>query len=208
MLKRFLPGQENFFKQFQKIADILVQASYEFHSLLHDLSHPQNYVNAINAFEETGDRITHETFALLHKTFITPFDRNDMNHLIVGLDDILDLLNRCAQRFPYYQLEKVPDEILQLAKISMESSELVKKSIYELHTLKKSAEIFSYCEAIDAHESLAHQIVIAGETRLFAEETDFKRFFKLKEIYAQTKSVINSCQDVGNIIKGIILEYS
>lgn len=208
MLKRFLPGQENFFKQFQKIADILVQASSEFHSLLHDLKHPQNYVNTIAAFEEAGDRITHETFALLHKTFITPFDRNDMNHLIVGLDDILDLLNRCAQRFPYYQLDKVPAEILQLAKISMESSELVKKSIYQLHTLKKSADIFSCCEAIDAHESLAHQIVIAGETRLFAEETDFKHFFKLKEIYAQTKSVINSCQDVGNIIKGIILEYS
>jgi len=208
MLKRFLPGQEDFFSLFKKNAEITVQAATQFYNLLNDLNNQQHYVNAIAAFEETGDEIALQTFELLHKTFITPFDRHDINHLTAGLDDILDLLNRCAQRFPYYQLESVPPEIIELAKISMDSCLLIKTAVDQLHFLKKSDEIFAQCLAIDANESAAHHIVIAGEKKLFATETDFKHFFKLKEIYAQTKAVINSCCDVGNIIKGIILEYS
>lgn len=209
MLKRFFfPNQSDFFTLFQQLVDISILASQEFYALVKDLSHASLYVNNIADYEEKGDQIAHKTFQLLHKTFITPFERHDINHLIKGLDDILDLINRCAQRFPYYGLMLIPDEIIELAKISMESCNNVKKAIYELHSLKKSEEIFKYCERIDGNESKAHQVVIYAETKLFAQENDFKQFFKLKEIIAQTKLVINSCQDVGNLIKGIILEYS
>lgn len=208
MLKRLLPHQSDFFRLFQKTADILVHASTEFHSLVHDLKQQQQYVDAIAAYEEEGDQIAHTTYELLHKTFITPFDRNDINQLISSMDDILDLINRCAQRFPYYELNNVPDEIVNLAEISMQSCLLVKQSVYRLHSLKKSSEIFQFCEEIDANETKAHLVVIAAEKKLFLQENDFKHFFKLKEIVAQTKLVINSCQDVSNIIKGIILEYS
>jgi len=207
MLKRFLPKQDRFFYFFQQMADILVAASTEFHRLLHHLNE-QEHVDRIAIYEAQGDKIAHETFELLHKTFITPFDRHDIHHLTSHLDDVLDLINRCAQRFPYYQLQIVPNEMIQLAEISKQSCVLVKQAIDQLHSLKKAQEIFQCCEAIDHQESLAHQCVMTGEKKLFAEETDFKHFFKLKEIYAQTKSVINHCQDVGNIIKGILLEYS
>jgi uncharacterized protein Yka (UPF0111/DUF47 family) len=98
--------------------------------------------------------------------------------------------------------------MIQLADISMQASILLKQAIYRLHSLKESDDIFKICEQIDKMESQAHQVVLAGERILFEKEEDFKEFFKLKEIYAQTKLVINRCQDVGNIIKGIILEYS
>lgn len=208
MLKRFLPVQENFFDFFQKTADILATTAIQFHAMLTDLEHYQKYVDNIATFEEDGDKIAYATFELLHKTFITPFDRNDIHQLTKGLDDILDLINRCAQRFPFYGLKKAPPEMIKLAQLSVEASLLLKEALYRLNSLKKSEKILEYCQGIDYIESQAHKTILEGEKDLFLNENDFKEFFKLKEIYTRTKSVINSYQDVANTIKGIVLEYS
>src|SRR5213596_2990417 len=114
MLKRFLPHEEGFFDLFQKTADILATTAIQFHSMLNDLPHQQQYVDAIAAYEDDADKLAHTTFELLHKTFITPFDRHDIHQLTSGLDDILDDINRCAQRFPIYQLISVPEDMIQL----------------------------------------------------------------------------------------------
>lgn len=209
MLKRlFLPPQDNFFALFQQAADKLMLASTEFSKLLQNLNQQQYYVDEIARHEEEADQIAHANFEMLHKTFITPFDRHDIHQLTSTLDDILDLINRIAQRFPFYQLETVPDEIVSLAKLSTEAVKHLKSAIYCLHSLKNSGEIFKHCNEIDIVESKAHLVVLAGEKKLFLEEENFKQFFKLKEIYNHTKSVINRCQDVANIVKGIVLEYS
>lgn len=208
MLKRLLPRQETFFQLFERAADKLVLASTEFSNMLQNLDRQQHYVDAIASHEEEADQIAHTNFELLHKTFITPFDRHDIHELTSTLDDIIDLINRIAQRFPFYQLKSVPDEMIRLSRLSAEAASNLKKAIYCLHSLKNSAEIFDHCNKIDDVESEAHQVVLAGEKKLFLEEEDFKQFFKLKEIYGHTKSVINRCQDVANILKGIVLEYS
>jgi len=208
MLKRLLPRQESFFKLFQQSADKLLLAATEFTNLLQDLNNQQYYVDAIAKHEDEADQVAYTTFELLHKTFITPFDRNDIHQLTSDLDDVIDLINRCAQRFPFYHLTSVPEEMVHLAKLSMECARHVKDAIYGLQSLKNTTSIFYSCDAIDAVESQAHQVVLAGEKRLFLEEQDFKQFFKLKEIYGHTKMVINRCQDVANLIKGIVLEYS
>lgn len=208
MLKRLLPRQVSFFELFRQAADKLVLASTEFTNMLEHLSDQQHYVDLIAKHEEDADRIAHTNFELLHKTFITPFDRNDIHELTGTLDDTIDLINRIAQRFPFYQLHEVPSEIIQLAKLSTEATAHLKQAIYHLHTLKNSAEIFDECKKIDQVECMAHQVVLAGEKKLFIEEQDFKQFFKLKDIYGHIKLVINHCQDVGNLVKGIVLEYS
>lgn len=208
MLKRLLPRQDNFFQLFQRAADKLVLASTEFTHLLQNLNNQQYYVDTIAKHEEEADQIAHANFELLHKTFITPFDRNDIHELTSTLDDILDLINRIAQRFPFYQLTSVPDEAIKLSLLSAEATNHLKRSIYCLHSLKNASEIFNHCNQIDRVESEAHQVVLAGEKKLFLHEDNFKEFFKIKEIYGHTKLVINRCQDVANILKGIVLEYS
>ncbi len=208
MLKRLLPKQDSFFDFFRKTADILAIAAMRFHAMLLDLEHQNIYVDAIEAYEEDADKLAYATFQMLHKTFITPFDRFDIHQLTSGLDDILDQINRCAQRFPFYELKEVPYEIVKLAHLAAQASLLLKETIYRLNSLKESAEILRFCESIDHIESEAHQTVLAGEKNLFLHEQDFKLFFKLKDIYGRTKSVINGCQDVANTIKGIVLEYS
>ncbi len=208
MLKRLLPQQTSFFSLFQKTADIIVLAATEFQLLLSDLQNQQRFVDSISEQEKAGDKIAHTTFELLHKTFITPFDRHDIHSLTSKLDDILDLINRCAQRFPIYQLRQIPTEMLELSECSIQCAKSLKKAIYRLHSLNQSDEILEFCAVCDEIESKAHTIVLEGERKLFQEETDFKQFYKLKEIYAQTKMVINYCQDATNQIKGIVLEYS
>lgn len=208
MLKRLLPRQDSFFQLFQQAADKLLLASTEFSNMLQNLDNQQHYVDLIAQHEEEADKIAHTNFELLHKTFITPFDRHDIHQLTSTLDDIIDLINRIAQRFPFYQLKNVPEESIKLAKLSTEAVTHLKEAIYCLPSLKKSAEIFKHCNEIDTVESKAHKVVLAGEKKLFMDEQDFKQFFKLKEIYAHTKLVINRCQDVANILKGIVLEYS
>lgn len=208
MLKRLLPRQESFFDLFQQAADKLQLTANEFCAMLQDLVHQQKYVDAIAAHEIAADQIAHTSFELLHKTFITPFDRHDIHKLTSSLDDIIDLINRIAQRFPFYQLKNLPEEAINLAKLSAEATKHLQSAVYRLHSLKNSQEICESCNQIDIVESKAHQVVLAGEKKLFLEEQDFKQFFKLKEIYGHTKLVINRCQDVGNILKGIVLEYS
>ena len=208
MLKRLLPRQDNFFKLFEKAADKLELASTEFSNMLQHLDNQQHYVNLIARHEEEADQIAHANFELLHRTFITPFDRHDIHELTSQLDDIIDLINRIAQRFPFYQLKTIPVEAIQLSQFSIEATKHIKQSIYCLHSLKNAPAIFKHCNEIDHVEREAHKVVLAGEKKLFMDETDFKQFFKIKEIYAHTKLVINRCQDVANILKGIILEYS
>lgn len=209
MLKRLLlPPQDNFFKLFQQSADKLVLAATEFCHLVENLPYSQSYVDLIAKHEEEADQVAFSTFELLHKTFITPFDRNDIHQMISTLDDIIDLINRIAQRFPFYQLEHVPQEIIDLAKLSTEATIHLKSAVYCLHSFKHTPDIIRHCNDIDHVESNAHKVVLAGEKKLFAEENDFKQFFKLKEIYAHCKLVINRCQDVANILRGIVLEYS
>lgn len=208
MLKRLLPKQDNFFKLFEEAAEKLAETASAFSNLLKNLHNYQYYVDIIAKHEEDADNITHSTFELMHKSFITPFDRYDIHALTSSLDDIIDLINRIAQRFPFYHLQTVPPEMIKLSELSTEATFNLRKAVGLLHYLKNSDEIFEYCNAIDRLESEAHKIVLAGEKKLFLEENDFKQFFKLKEIYSHTKLVINRCQDTGNIIKGIILEYS
>jgi uncharacterized protein Yka (UPF0111/DUF47 family) len=208
MLKRFLPVQTSFFDLFEKTADLLVLTANEYLQLLQNAQNSQPAVDAIANYEKEADLIAHLTFGLLHKTFITPFDRHDIHQLTSLLDDILDSINRCAQRFPFYHLETLPSELIEMGELIIKCSVLLKKALYTLKNLGKSDEIIRHCEELDELESKAHILVLAGEKDLYLNENDFKQFYKLKEIFSRTKSVINSCQDVANIIKGIVLEYS
>jgi uncharacterized protein Yka (UPF0111/DUF47 family) len=208
MLKRFLPRQEGFFEFFQKTADLLVLTATQFHILVQDGKDQQKAVDLIAAYETQADDIAHQTFALLHKTFITPFDRHDIHQLTSQLDDSLDLINRCAQRFPFYHLSVLPSELIELADLVVQCTKLLKEALYKLSSLQQSDEIIANCQAVDELESQANTLVLAGEAKLFLNENDFKQFFKLKEIYSGTKKAIDSCQDAANIIKGIVLEYS
>lgn len=208
MLKRFLPREEGFFNLFQQIIDRIEMAAIQFRDMLQDLSNQQHHINIIANYEDEADKLAHSTFELLYKTFITPFDRHDIHHLTSGLDDILDHINRCAQQFSLYELKKIPDEIIELSQLNIQASLLLKEAINKLPLKNETDKILNSCAEIAEVEKRANQIILQGEKKLFLHENNFKEFFKLKDIFSQLRETINSFQDVANLIKGIVLEYS
>lgn len=208
MLRKIIPRQENFFGLFQQAADELVGAAKEFNRMLKDLPHASQYAKIISDHEETGDSVARSTFDLLHKTFITPFDRNDIHQLTGKLDDILDVFNRTAQRICLYQLEKLPEGIQKIACLSLDAAQLIKDAFKQLDNLKHAASIIQYCRQINEMDSRAETIMLEGVGNLFANENDFKYLLKVKEVFEYSKLIISECHGLADIIKGIVLEYS
>jgi len=208
MLYKFLPQQKNFFVFFRQAAEQLLNAAKEFHRLVLDLPNVHDYAKAINQFEHEGDEIAFLSYHLLHRTFITPFDRLDIHALTTQLDDILDRINRLAQRIQIYHLQHVPAEIIQLAELIVQVIEAVAQVVAKLEFLKNQDVIVKICLHIDQLENKAEEILLQGLDQLFARENDIKQLLKVKEVFEQMKLIINACQDVANLAKSIILEYA
>jgi uncharacterized protein Yka (UPF0111/DUF47 family) len=145
---------------------------------------------------------------LLHKTFITPLDRDDIHSLIKTMDDILDFIDASAQRLYLYQVRTIPDDMKRMADITVESVELVRKAVQLLTNMKNAQDIVSICIEINQLENQADQVLRTAVARLFQDESDIKLMIKLKENYELLETVTDRCEDVANVIESIVLEYA
>jgi uncharacterized protein Yka (UPF0111/DUF47 family) len=208
MLRYFLPAQEDFFELFRKIAAELSHISKQFQILLNNLETSQEYVIAIEEHEEKVNIIINMTLEKLHKTFITPFDRYDIHRFVKKLDDTADAIQRTAKRIHIYKLKSLPKEIHAIAELSHQSAEVIQNATANLNSLNNASKILELCDAVNRFEKEAEKLLLSGVSRLFEEESDMRQLLKIKEIYEYSKSILNGCQTVSNIIKDIVLEYS
>lgn len=208
MLNKLVPKQENFFILFQKAAEEVGAAAKQFSRLIRELDRAPDFAKIIAEHENEGDKITLSTFDLLHKTFITPFDRNDIHQVTRKLDDILDTTNRTAQRIALYRLQNLPEGITKIADLGLEASHSMGVIIKKLENLKNTPEIIHHCRLISEADHQAEFIMLEGVGKLFDEENDFKYLLKTKEVYEYSKSMIGEYRDLADTIKGIVLEYS
>lgn len=208
MLARFIPREGKFFDLFRRSAELIVEGSVEFEKMLSDLSHAESYASKIKSIEHEADEVTHTTVETLHMTFITPLDREDILKLISKMDDILDFIEAAAERVSLYQITTATPELKALANVCVRSARDVQRVINELENLKKSVDIRKICVEINRLENEADGILRAGMAKLFREETDVKQLIKFKEIYELLETVTDCCEDVANIVEGIVLEYS
>jgi predicted phosphate transport protein (TIGR00153 family) len=209
MFNRLCSKKENqFFELFSESANLIVQASHEFRLMLKDLSKAEMYSKNIKDLEHKADEITHRTIALLHTTFITPLDREDIHKLITELDDILDFLEAASQRIFLYDIHQITPEAIGLADVCVQAAEHVQLAVNGLKNLKNSEQIIQVCVEINRLENEADQLLRAGMAKLFREEPDTRQLIKLKEIYELLETVTDRCEDVANVIDGIILEYA
>jgi uncharacterized protein len=208
MIGRLLPREGRFFDLFNESADLIIQGAREFRAMLDDLEHAQARSKNIKDIEHKADEITHRTVELLHKTFITPLDREDIHLLITRMDDILDFIEAAAQRTQLYDLKTVTQETKDLADVCIQAAEHVCQAVRQLKDLKNPEEIVKYCVEINRLENSGDQILRIGMAKLFREEPDIRQLIKLKEIYELLETVTDRCEDVANIIEGIVLEYA
>ena len=208
MLGRLMPREGKFFDLFNAHAERIVEGSRELAAMIGSFSDLDAHAQRIDASERAADKITHETIALLHKTFITPFDRDQIHQLITAMDDILDLIQDVAESVALYDLRSVTPEAKQLAEICQLCCDRVKTTVALLPDIKRSEAILKYCAEIDRLESDADRVMRSALYKLFREEGDLKQVMKLRVIYELLESITDRCEDVANVVEGIVLENS
>ena len=208
MLGRLMPREGKFFELFNAHAERIVEGSHELASMIGTFSELDAHAQRIDAAERAADKITHETITLLHKTFITPFDREQIHQLITTMDDILDLIQDVAESIALYDLHSVTAEARQLAEICQMCCDRVQTAVGLLTNVKQSSAILKCCEEIDRLESDADRVLRSALSKLFREETDLKQVMKLRVIYDLLESITDRCEDVANVVEGIVLENS
>jgi predicted phosphate transport protein (TIGR00153 family) len=206
MFSRLMPREGRFFDYFNEHAEQLVLGAHELRALMSNVAELQERKRSIEQIEHRADKITQQTMQLLHATFITPIDRDEIHQLITRMDDILDLMEDVSQCMFLYDIKAVTDEARKLADICVASTEKVKAAVNQLSDLKNPESILALCKEVDRLESDADHVMRAAMAKLFREEPDVKQLFKLKEIYQLLESVTDRGQDVANIIEGIVLE--
>jgi predicted phosphate transport protein (TIGR00153 family) len=206
MFGRFMPTEGKFFEIFNEHATCIVSASRELELLIDNLPQAETHKQNVQKAEKAADRLTHEVIDLLHKTFITPLDRDEIHKLITTMDDILDLLEDVATAISLYDVQAVTSEASQLAHICTTTCEHVQSAVRLLSDMKQARQILAACEEIDRLESEADRVLRAAMSKLFREEDNVKTVIKLKAIYELLETVTDKCEDVANIIEGIVLE--
>jgi predicted phosphate transport protein (TIGR00153 family) len=209
MLGRMMPREGRFFDLFNQHADRIVDGAAHLVSLMTKYDDPatrQAELDAIDRIETSADKITHETFALLHKTFITPFDREDIHQLISRMDDILDLTQDVAESVMLYDIQSVSQEAIQLAELSQMCCERVRTAVGMLTNMDNGQAILKLCSEIDQLESDADRVMRSAMSKLFRDESDVRQVIKLKAIYELLESLTDKCEDVANILEGVVLE--
>ena len=208
MFSRLMPREGRFFDLFNAHAAQIVEGGRALVLLFTDFEAASVHAARIDAAEHNADKITHETIALLHKTFITPIDRDQIHQLITNMDDILDLIQDTAESIVLYDIRRTSPEAQQLAQICQMTCERVKAAVGLLSNLRDPEAILKTCEEIDRLESDADRVMRSAMSRLFREEPDVKQLIKLRSIYELLELITDRCEDVANIVEGIVLEHS
>lgn len=209
---KLMPRDGNFFVKFNQHADRTVQAARAFAQLVAnygDVQLREQYNREVDEAEHAADRITQDVNRALHQTFITPIDREQIHTLINTMDDVADLLQDAAETMALYDVREMTDEIVRLTELCVKCCERVKDAVALLGTIgeAKSAEAaLKTCEEIDKLESDADRVMRTAMSKLFREQPDVREIIKLKAIYELLETVTDRCEDVANVIEGIVLE--
>jgi predicted phosphate transport protein (TIGR00153 family) len=208
MFGRLMPREGNFFELFNNHAERIVEGSRALALMITTFTEVEKHAEHVDAAEHAADKITHETITLLHKTFITPFDREQIHQLITAMDDILDLMQDVAETIVLYDIRKVTPESRQLAEICQMCCERVRTAVSLLKTIKDAEAILKTCQEIDRLESDADRVMRSAMSKLFRDEPDVKQLIKMRTMYELLESITDRCEDVANVIEGIVLENS
>lgn len=208
MFGRMLPKEGRFFDYFNDHAAQIVEGARELAALMASLDDVQHRTYNIETIEKRGDRITAQCIEILHKTFITPIDRDDIHQLITHMDDVLDLIEDTAHSIFLYDVRSVTPEAKKLADICVTCAEKVQAAVKLLADMENAAAIMAACNDIDKLESEADHVMRAAMAKLFRDEPDVRQLIKLRSIYEQMEAITDRCEDVANVLEGIVLENS
>ena len=208
MFGRLLPRETSFFDFFERHAAKTVDGVKEFLALASGHSDVVVAAQRIKRIEHETDVITHACVEALHKTFITPLERDDIHRLITRMDDVMDYVEAASERMALYELATPTPELQALAEVLLRATEEVLRAVKGLRDMKHADAVIRSCIEINRMENEADLILRSAVAKLFKEEKDPIVVIKWKEIYENLENATDRCEDVANIIEGVVLENS
>jgi predicted phosphate transport protein (TIGR00153 family) len=214
LFSKLLPREGNFFEMFDQHANRIVEAAHAFSKMVanySDVDKRNLHHREVDEAERAADRITHEVSRVLHKTFITPIDRDQIHQLINTLDDVADLIQDSAETMALYDVRHMTEDIVRLTDLSVKCCERLKDAVGLIGKVRDAATAeaaLKTCAEIDKLESDADHVMRSAMSRLFREEPDVRELIKLKAVYELLETITDRCEDAANLIEGIVLENS
>ncbi|HPL62460.1 MAG TPA: DUF47 family protein [Syntrophales bacterium] len=204
---RIIPKDEKFYDLFEELADKIEEGGKLFHDILEKYEYSEPKLSKLKEIEHEADTITHRTYEKMHKTFLTPLDREDIYALVNKMDSILDMIEAAGIRMHLYKIKKPSREIIELTRVLNEAICGVKKIVYALRHKKNTKQILDICVEINTLENEGDYILRTTVARLFEEEKDAIELIKWKEICERIEEALDVCEDVSNIVEGIVLKH-
>jgi len=208
-IRRLLvPREDKFYPMFEEMADMILKAANLFAKNLDeaDTEARENLFREIKLLETKADDIVHQVFDRLDTTFITPFDREDIQKLTMKMDDVLDSINAASQQIRLYKPVRPLPQFREMNMVVVRGCEQIRIAIMELRNLKKPGKINDACVKINELENVADDIYHKLISELFARETDAVELIKNKEILETLESATDRIEDVSDVLKTIIIK--
>jgi len=203
---RFFPKNEDFFEHFVKSAANTLEAARFFSESIESGPLDDSKLKALEEFEHKGDRITHDTMERLNRTFITPIDREDIHQLISRLDDVLDFIYSAAEAISLYKIHPIPPSMKEMSRLLVQVNGEVCKATERLANLKKPEMVLPICIEINRLENEVDNLHRRALADLFENEKDPITIIKNKEVLEDLETATDKCEDVANVIEGIVLK--
>ena len=204
----FIPREEVFFTLFEEGASNMVKAARCLKELLDNWQDVEQKVNEITELEHQGDTITHKIIARLHRTFVTPFDREDITGLANTMDDVTDFIHAASDAMLLYKVEPPSQRARELADIIVQGANEIEKAMPQLRHRSELRQILKRCVELNRLENAADRVYRSALAELFADSKDMAHVIKWREIYEHMESATDRCEDVANVLEGVAIKHA
>ena len=203
-----IPREKKFFALFEQGTQNAVKIAQQLKDMVYIWENVKERVWVINDLEHQGDAITHQIFEQLHRSIITPFDREDIALLAHSLDDVTDFIHAAADAMLLYKVERPTHRAKELVDIVVQAVAEVERAVSEIHDRIGRKQLLKRCVEINRLENMGDSVYRSAMAELFDDSADFAGLIKWREIYKHMESVIDRCEDIANILEGVAIKYA
>ncbi len=203
LLSKLLPREAGFHDLFVELAENVYAAAQAMVVMLENFSNPAADAEKIKNLEHANDTLTHKLMNKLNRTFITPFDREDIHELASEIDDVLDLTDAAASRLVTYHVEKIRPGVADLARVLVDAT---REMLAAVRVLEQNDHVLEHCIEINRLENEADRLCRNLIANLFEQEKDPVQIIKWKEIIEVLETATDKCEDVANVVETITLK--
>jgi len=203
----FTRREDKFFDLFEQSAQNMVKAAHELKELVDTWENVEEKVGEITKLEHEGDTVTHRIMAQLHRTFVTPFDREDIALLAHALDDVTDFIHAAADAMFLYRVDCPSQRARELADIIVQAATEVEETMPQLRRRIVLSQILKRCVEINRLENIADRVFRSAMAELFDDSTDIAYIIKWREIYEHMEQATDRCEDVANVLEGVAIKH-